>query len=146
MKTTVGILLFLTAGLLVWVGFGTVKASRDESVRSGLDYQVFLGAVDDLLAGAGDTTLLRFDEVEARLSPLRMVTFDTITILADVREFPAFDQAGFLYDQVQAYNRFQRDRLAHNMSRALVTSLLGSGMFFTGLVGRRPKRKHSSLQ
>jgi hypothetical protein len=111
MKTTVGILLSLTAGLLVWVGYGTVSASRDASVRSGLDYQVFLGAVDDLLAGVGDSTLLRFDEVEERLSRRRTVTFDTITILADVEEFPAFDQAGFLYDQVQAYNRFQRDRL-----------------------------------
>jgi hypothetical protein len=88
-----------------------VVASRDVSVRTGLDYEVFLGAVDDLLAGAGDSALLRFDEVEERVSRRRTVTFDTIAILADVGEFPAFDLAGFLYDQVQAYNRFQRDRL-----------------------------------
>ena len=111
MKTTVGLLLLLTAGLLVWVGVGTIGASRDASVRAGLDYEVFLNAVDDLLVGAGDSTLLRFDEVQARLSRGRTATFDTIAILADVDEFPAFDRAGFLYDQVQAYNRFQRDRL-----------------------------------
>jgi len=111
MKTIVGLLLGLTVGLLVWVGVGTYSASTDGSVRSGLDYEVFLAAVDDLLTGVGDTTLLRFDEVQERISRRRVVTFDTITILADVDAFPAFDEAGFLYDQVQAYNRFQRDRL-----------------------------------
>ncbi len=111
MRSTVGILLSITAALLVWVGFGTMRASRDASVRSGLDYEVFLGAVDDLLEGAGDSTLLRFDEVEERVSGSRTVTFDTLTILADVEAFPTFERAGFLYDQVQAYNRFQRDRL-----------------------------------
>ncbi|MBT8395707.1 MAG: hypothetical protein KJN92_02020, partial [Gemmatimonadetes bacterium] len=111
MKTIVGLLLATTAGLLVWVGVGTYSASTDVSVRSGLDYEVFLAAVDDLLAGAGDTTLLRFDEVEERISRRRTVTFDTIAILADVEAFPAFDEAGFLFDQVQSYNRFQRERL-----------------------------------
>ena len=107
----VGLLVLITATLLVWVAVGTVKASRDMSVRSGLDYEVFLEAVDDLLAEAGDSALLRFDEVEERLSRGTTVTYDTITILADVRAFPAFDRAGFLFDQVQAYNRFQRERL-----------------------------------
>jgi hypothetical protein len=116
MKTVVGLLLSVTAALLVGVGVGTVGASRDASVRSGLDYEVFLSAVDDLLTGAADTTLLRFDEVQERISRRRTVTFDTIAILADVAAFPAFDRAGFLYDQVQAYNRFQRERL--DLSRA----------------------------
>lgn len=107
----VGLLLLTTAALLVWVGFRTVLASRDLSVRAGLDYEAFLGAVDDLLAEAGDSALLRFDEVEERISRRRLVTFDTLAILADVHAFPAFDRAGFLYDQVQAYNRFQRERL-----------------------------------
>jgi hypothetical protein len=108
----VGLLVLITSTLLIWVAIGTVKASRDMSVRSGLDYEVFLEAVDDLLAEAGDSALLRFDEVEERLSRGTTVTYDTITILADVRAFPAFDRAGFLFDQVQAYNRFQRERLA----------------------------------
>ena len=111
MRNIVAILLAGTAALLVWVGVGTLKASRDVSVRSGLDYEVFLSAVDDLLTGAGDTTLLRFDEVRESISRRRTVTFDTIAILADVDAFPAFERAGFLYDQVQAYNRFQRERL-----------------------------------
>jgi len=107
----VGVFILVTGALLVWVAVGTVQASRDLSVRSGLDYEGFLGAVDDLLEGAGDSALIRFDEVEARLSRGRTVTFDTIVILADVEEFPAFDHAGFLFDQVQGYNRFQRERL-----------------------------------
>ncbi len=107
----VSLLLLVTAALLIWVAVGTVRASRDTSVRAGLDYEAFLEAVDDLLAGVADSTLLRFDEVEERISRSRTVTFDTITILADVEAFPAFDRAGFLYDQVQTYNRFQRERL-----------------------------------
>jgi len=104
----VGLLLLGTGALIVWVGGQTIQASRDVSVRSGLDYEDFLEAVDDLLAGVGDSTLLRFDEVEASLSRRRTVTFDTITILADVEEFPAFDRGGFLFDQVRAYNRLVR--------------------------------------
>jgi hypothetical protein len=107
----VSLFLLVTAALLIWVGGRTVRASRDTSVRTGLDYEAFLEAVDDLLAGVGDSALLRFDQVDERISRSRTVSFDTLTILADVRAFPAFDRAGFLYDQVQAYNRFQRERL-----------------------------------
>jgi hypothetical protein len=106
------LLLGVSALLLVWVGARTVQAGQDVSVRTGLDYEVFLRALDDLIVGAGDSALIRFDEVEAPISRNRTVTFDTIAILADVEAFPAFDRAGFLYDQVQAYNRFQKDRLA----------------------------------
>ncbi len=102
----------LSAVLLVWVAVGTVQASRDTSVRAGLDYEAFLHAVDDLIAGAGDSALIAFHEVEEEISFSRMVSFDTIAILADVEAFPAFDRAGFLYDQVRSYNRFQKDRLA----------------------------------
>ena len=107
----VGFLLVLAASLIVWVGVGAVRASTDRSVRSGLDYDAFLSALNDLLDQTSDSTLLRFDEVEKRLSGRRYVTYDTLVILADVEDFPAFDRAGFLYDQVQAYNRFQEDRL-----------------------------------
>ena len=107
-----GVLLAATAGLVIWVAVHAVRASHDASVRDGLDYRTFLEAVDDLTEGAGDSTLLAFRTVEERLSRSRRVTFDTIEILADVRAFPSFDEAGFLFDQVQAYNRFQRERLA----------------------------------
>jgi hypothetical protein len=95
---------------MVWVGIGAVRASADRSVRSGLDYEAFLSALTDLLGETSDSTLLRFHEVERRLSGRRYVAYDTLVILADVEQFPAFDRAGFLYDQVQAYNRFQEDR------------------------------------
>ena len=71
----------LSAILLVWVGVGTVQASRDTSVRAGLDYEAFLRAVDDLIAGAGDSALISFHEVEEELSRRRSVRFDTIAIL-----------------------------------------------------------------
>ena len=106
------LVLGLSAILLVWVGVRTVQASHDTSVRTGLDYEAFLHAVDDLIAGAGDSALISFHEVKEPISSIRTVSFDTIAILADVEAFPAFDQAGFLYDQVRAFNRFQKDRLA----------------------------------
>jgi len=104
-------LLLVSVALLVWVGVGTVQASRDLSVRSGLDYSAFLSAMDELLAEAGDSALVRFDEGTRRLPNRRTVTYDTLAIVADVEAFPAFAEAGFLYDQVAAYNRFQRERL-----------------------------------
>ena len=108
----VGLVLLGTGALLVWVGVGTVRASRDPGVRTGLDYEVFLDAVSDLLGEAGDSTLLRLHTVAAVIPGPREVTFDTLSVLADIQAFPAFDRAGFLYDQVQAFNRFQRERLA----------------------------------
>jgi len=108
----IGALLTLTAALLFWVGFETLRASGDTDVRSGLDYRAFLEALDDLTAGAGDSTLLVFRPVEERLSRSRILRYDTLEIIADVRAFPAFQEAGFLYDQVQAYNHFQRERVA----------------------------------
>jgi len=107
-------ILFLATAfaLIAWVGFHTVQSSQDASVRSGLDYQTFLDALDDLTSGSGDSTLLAFHQVEAEIAPRRWVTYDTIAIIADVKAFPAFDRAGFLYDQVQSYNRFQRERVA----------------------------------
>ena len=106
------VLLVATALLLVWVGWGSLRASSDPTVRSGLDYEVFLDAVSDLLAENGESTLLRLDEVRERLPGGRVIIFDTLAILADARAFPSFHRAGFLYDQVQDYNRFQRERLA----------------------------------
>jgi len=107
----VGTLLLFTAALLTWVGVGTVRAAGDPSVRGGLDYETFLHALDDLIAGAGDTALVRFDEVDEGISRNRRVTFDTLAVLADPSAFPSFGRAGFLFDQVQTYNRFQRERL-----------------------------------
>jgi hypothetical protein len=107
------LVLLVATGLLIgWVGFRTVRASGDASARGGLDYQTFLEALDDLIREAGDSTLLVFHQVEAEIAGGRSVVYDTIAITADVRAFPAFDRAGFLYDQVQAYNHFQRERLA----------------------------------
>ena len=108
----IGLLLLVTTTLIVWVGIRTTLASRDASVRSGLDYQVFLDALDDLTRGAGDSTLLAFRPVEERLPDRKRLRYDTIDIVADVRSFPSFDEAGFLFDQVQVYNRFQRERVA----------------------------------
>lgn len=42
--------------------------------------------------------------------------------------------------------RFDRNRLAHNMSRARFTTRIGSGSAHTGLVGKLPTMKHNSLQ
>ncbi len=105
-------LLGLTGGLLAWVGVHALKASADPSVRQGLAYQSFLGAVDDLINEAGDSALVRFDEVAERVDSRRILRYDTIVVVADVSAFPSLDRAGFLFDQVQAYNRFQRERAA----------------------------------
>jgi len=107
-----GLLLGVTGLLLAWVAVETVRASGDVSVRAGLDYRGFLEALDDLTAGAGDSTLLVFRPVEERVSRSRTLRYDSIEIVADVQAFPAFAEAGFLFDQVEIYNRFQRERVA----------------------------------
>ena len=66
----VGLLVLITATLLVWVAVGTVKASRDMSVRSGLDYEVFLEAVPEPKTKA---TKLR---PAAELSPFQPLSRD----------------------------------------------------------------------
>ncbi len=105
-------LLLAAASLVVWVGVQTVRASREVSGRQALDYRTFLGALDELLEQAGDSALVEVHPVEARITGSTMAIFDTLAIVADVKAFPSLDRAGFLYDQVRAYNRFQRDRLS----------------------------------
>jgi len=109
---TVFTLLSAAAALLIWVGARTIQASRDVSVRQGLDYRTFLRALDEITDASQETPLLTFHSVETRIGGLGTVTFDTLAIVADITAFPSLDRAGFLYDQVRAYNRFQRDRVA----------------------------------
>ncbi len=119
MRSTRLMLLSLVLGLLgttaLFIGLvaaRVVEASGDLGVRQGLDYERFLAAVDELLEDAGTEALVRFEPVEQVLAPGREVRFDTLVIEADPSEYPSFARAGFLFDQVQAYNRFQRERLS----------------------------------
>jgi hypothetical protein len=108
----VGSLLALTAvglGVVVW---DTVRASGDAEMRPGLDYHVFLSSLDDLVREAGDASLVRFDEVTERLPDGKRVSWDTLVVVADTVAFPSFRPAGFLRDQADAYNTFQRERIA----------------------------------
>ena len=105
------LLLGTTGVFIVTVAVQVVGASHEMSVRPGLDYRDFLAALDDLIRGAGDSSLVRFDVVEERLPNGASITYDTLVIVADEASFPAFRRAGFLYDQVAAYNRFQRERV-----------------------------------
>lgn len=107
----VGFFLLATAALLVWVGVETVRASGDAGIREGLDYGDFLSALDDLTRGGGDSALLSVRSVEARVGR-EIFRFDTLEIIADENRFPAFQEGGFLFDQVRIYNRFQRERIA----------------------------------
>jgi hypothetical protein len=108
----VWLLLVATGTAIGLVGWNVFQASQDVSVQDGLDYGVFLRALDDLIEGAGDSTLVRFDEVETVLPGARSVVFDTMVIVADLERFPAFRPAAFLHGQVASYNRFQRERAA----------------------------------
>lgn len=109
---TVGLLLVLTAIGLGTVGYRTVRAAGNTAMRPGLNYQVFLAALDDLVREAGDASLVRFDVVTERLRDGSRATWDTIVVVADTVAFPSFRPAGFLRDQADAYNRFQRERIA----------------------------------
>ncbi len=108
----VGSLLVLTAVGLGAVALDTVRASGDAAMRPGLDYHVFLSSLDDLLREAGDTTLVRFEVVKERLPDGTRVSWDTLVVVADTVAFPSFRPAGFLRDQADAYNAFQRERIA----------------------------------
>jgi hypothetical protein len=107
----VGLLLALTAAAVGAVAFQTVRAAGDASMRPGLDYQAFLSALDDLIHDAGEQSLVRFDILEERLRDGTVVAYDSMVVVADTLAFPAFRRGGFLHDQVQAYNRFQRERI-----------------------------------
>lgn len=108
----VGTLLALTVAGIAAVGHGVVRASSDPSVGPGLRYEAFLSALDELIQDAGSESLVRVDVAEARLPDRTLVAYDTLVVVADTLAFPAFRPAGFLHDQVQTYNRFQRERLA----------------------------------
>lgn len=108
----VGSLLALTAVGLGAVAWDTVRASGDATMRPGLDYHVFLSSLDDLVREAGDASLVRFDVVEERLPDGSRVSWDTLVVVADTVAFPSFRPAGFLRDQADAYNAFQRERIA----------------------------------
>jgi len=107
----VGLLVGLVATSLGMVAFQGVRAAADTSTRSGLDYRAFLTALDDLIQDAGDTALVRFEVVERRLADGSTVAYDTMVVVADTLSFPSFRRGGFLHDQVEAYNRFQRERI-----------------------------------
>jgi hypothetical protein len=107
----VGTLLALTLAGIGAVGHAVVRASSDTSVGPGLGYEAFLSALDELIQDAGGESLVRADVTEARLPDEAVVTYDTLVVVADTVSFPAFRPAGFLNDQVRAYNRFQRERL-----------------------------------
>jgi len=107
----VGLLLGLTAMGLGAVGYHTILAAGDAAARPGLDYHVFLSSLDDLIREAGDASLVRFDVVTGRLGNGSRVSYDTIVVVADTAAFPSFRPGGFLRDQVEAYNAFQRERI-----------------------------------
>lgn len=107
----VGLLLGLTGIGLGTVGYQTVRTAGDATMRPGLDYHVFLSSLDDLIREAGEESLVRFDVVTERLGDGSRVSYDTIVVVADTMAFPSFRPAGFLWDQAQAYNAFQRARV-----------------------------------
>ena len=76
-------LMGMTGVFIGVVAIRVVEASGDETVRRGLDYERFLAAVDELVEGAGDDALIRFETVEGDLGRGRRVTFDTLVIEAD---------------------------------------------------------------
>ena len=114
---TVALLFAGTAAALVAVGVAVVNGSRDVRVRSGLDYEGFLRSVDELLEVGRADTLVDFDRLTTRLSDGRTVTWDTLMIRPGADGYPSLRRGGFLYDQVRAYNRFQRERVALSTDR-----------------------------
>ena len=109
---TVALLLAGTAAALVAVGVSVVSGSRDLRVRSGLDYEGFLRSVDELIEVGRADTLIDFDRLTARLTDGRTVAWDTLLIRPGAEDYPSLRRGGFLYDQVRAYNRFQRERIS----------------------------------
>lgn len=114
----VALLLGTTAAALVAVGWAVVDARDEAEVREGLDYDGFLASLDELLARAGSDGLVRFEPLEGRLADGREVTWDSLVVEADPDRYPSLRPGGFLHDQVERYNRFQRERLALGRERA----------------------------
>lgn len=105
-------LLAVTALAFVGVGWAVVDARDDAEVRGGLDYAGFLASLDELMHRAASDTLVHFERVEGRLSDGRTVLWDSLVVTADPDRYPSLRRGAFLRDQVEAYNRFQRERWA----------------------------------
>lgn len=109
---SVWLFLVATGVALLVVGWAVVDARDDATVRGGLDYGVFLSSLDELMEEAKADTLVRFERLEGRLGDGRGVPWDTLVVTADPARYPSLRPGGFLRDQVDRYNRFQRERLA----------------------------------
>lgn len=103
-------LLALSILPMLWVAWGVVDARGDAAGRRALEYDLLVQELDSTLRSVPTRRLLRPDQVQARLANDSVRAADTLAITADTIEVPGFAEAGFLYDEVRKFNRFQHWR------------------------------------
>ena len=95
---------------MLWVAWGVVAARSDAAGRKALDYDVLVRELDSTLHSVPMGRFLTTGQMLSHLQDGADLAVDTLVIVADTTEVPAFQEAGFLHDEVRKFNRFQRWR------------------------------------
>ena len=111
-------LLFLVLTLVGFVALGAAlpRYTLSSTARHGLTYDTLFAELHDALVDEPDRPLrraIRAVQVDAVVPAPRgyaIVTFDTLAV-ADETVYPSLEPGGFLHDEIDRFNAFQRERV-----------------------------------
>ncbi len=95
---------------LVLVAIGLIRQASIPGQRQSLEYRTLLAAVDEIITLGEGQEVLHFVAAEHTVSGQRVVV-DTL-VIDPMHSIPSLGRGGYLYDEVQRYNTFQRERLS----------------------------------
>lgn len=111
-------LLFLVLTLVGFVALGAAlpRYTLSSTARRGLTYDTLFAELHDALVDEPDRPLRRairavqVDAVVPAPHGYAVVTFDTLAV-ADETVYPSLEPGGFLHDEIDRFNAFQRERV-----------------------------------
>lgn len=109
------VFLILTVVGFVALGAALPHYTLSNTARRGLTYDTLFAEIHDALIDEPDRPLRRairavqVDAVIAAPKGYAVVTYDTLT--ADPSVYPSLEPGGFLHDEIDRFNAFQRERL-----------------------------------
>lgn len=111
-------LVFLVLTLVGFVALGAAlpRYTLSSTARRGLTYDTLFAELHDALIDEPDRPLRRairavqVDAVVPAPHGYAVVTFDTLAV-ADATVYPSLEPGGFLHDEIDRFNAFQRERV-----------------------------------
>src|SRR5256885_6737085 len=125
------VFLLLTVAGFVALGAALPHYTLSSTARRGLTYDTLFAELHDALIDDPDRPLrraIRAVQVEAIVpapNGYAVVTFDTLA--ADPTVYPSLEPAGFLHDEIDRFNAYQRERL-DAVRRGRLTGGAGIGL------------------